>query len=237
MINKLLQRASVRKYSAKPIEREKLEALKKVINASPTSMNIQSFSAIFVTDPKVRAQLRLINWGQEHVESAPLLVVFIGDNNRLQMAHEVQNEKDNSNNLSQYLIALIDATIASSQAMSAAVALGLSTCYIGGLRQQQVEVNRLLGISGRASVVLGMTFGYAATPEIVTPKVNKCYDNQYDLNKMKQELTAYNEIAKNYYKSNFSADTNYFKASVKAIKKMAPSDVILEIEKILRISK
>jgi nitroreductase len=61
MINALLKRASVRKYSAKPIENEKAEILKQVINASPTSMNIQSFSAIFITDQKIKAKLRAIN--------------------------------------------------------------------------------------------------------------------------------------------------------------------------------
>jgi nitroreductase len=61
MIEKLLNRNSVRKFTAQEIEASQINTLKEVINASPTTMNLQSFSAIFVTDPTTRDALMKLN--------------------------------------------------------------------------------------------------------------------------------------------------------------------------------
>jgi len=61
MIEKLLERTSVRYYTEQKIENEKITLLKKVINNSPTSMNCQAFSAIFITDQKVKERIGELN--------------------------------------------------------------------------------------------------------------------------------------------------------------------------------
>jgi nitroreductase len=61
MIEKLLNRNSVRKFTEQEIEVNKINNLKEVINASPTTMNLQSFSAIFVTDKTTREALMGLN--------------------------------------------------------------------------------------------------------------------------------------------------------------------------------
>ncbi|MDE7433692.1 MAG: nitroreductase family protein [Mycoplasmoidaceae bacterium] len=61
MIKDQLNRTSVRDYSDKKIEKEKIETIKKVINAAPTAKNFQCFSAIFITDQKVKEKLSAIN--------------------------------------------------------------------------------------------------------------------------------------------------------------------------------
>jgi nitroreductase len=61
MLETILKRCSIRNYSNKPIEFEKIQKLKEVINAAPTSMNIQSFSAVFVTNQEIKNKLMQLN--------------------------------------------------------------------------------------------------------------------------------------------------------------------------------
>jgi nitroreductase len=61
MVNKFINRNSVRNYRKQPIENEKILKIKEVINASPTAMNFQSFSAIFVTDQNTKNELMKLN--------------------------------------------------------------------------------------------------------------------------------------------------------------------------------
>jgi nitroreductase len=55
----LLKRCSVRNYLPQMIEPDKIQKLKQVINNAPTSMNIQSFSAVFITNKAIKHQMML----------------------------------------------------------------------------------------------------------------------------------------------------------------------------------
>ena len=57
MIKEFEKRTSVRYFLNKEIEPEKINKLKEIINLSPTSMNCQAFSAIFITDQKIKEEL------------------------------------------------------------------------------------------------------------------------------------------------------------------------------------
>jgi nitroreductase len=81
-MNRILNRTSCRSYLDKPIEQEKIEQLKAIINHSPTAMNRQDFSCIFVTDKNKIANLSGYAGGQKHILEAPLFLVFYADQNR-----------------------------------------------------------------------------------------------------------------------------------------------------------
>jgi nitroreductase len=83
MLDLILNRTSCRSYSDKSIELEKINKIKAAINNSPTARNLQDFSCIFITDPQVRERLYEYADKQPHVKSAPLFILFLGDQNRL----------------------------------------------------------------------------------------------------------------------------------------------------------
>ena len=72
MVNRsYLSRRSCRNFdNTKPIPQEYIDELKTVINLSPTSTNSQGFSAIFVTDKKVKELIKSINFNQPHILDA-----------------------------------------------------------------------------------------------------------------------------------------------------------------------
>jgi hypothetical protein len=60
------------------------------------------------------------------------------------------------------LLAVIDAALAAQNAVVAAESLGLSTVYIGALRNDPEATARELGLPPRAIAVFGLCVGYAA---------------------------------------------------------------------------
>jgi hypothetical protein len=58
------------------------------------------------------------------------------------------------------MVAVIDAALAAQNAVVAAESLGLSTVYIGAMRNDPERVARLLGLPPRAFPVFGLCVGY-----------------------------------------------------------------------------
>lgn len=64
--------------------------------------------------------------------------------------------------LETFLVAAIDAALAAQCAVTAAASLGLSTAYIGAMRNNPREVAKVLGLRQGAMGVFGRCIGYAA---------------------------------------------------------------------------
>jgi nitroreductase len=129
MIDKLINRTTCRNYLDKPISKDIINKLKQIINSSPTAINIQPFSAIFITNKKIKEELIKFNFNQPHIIQAPLIILFFADLNRT-----FHNQKI-TNGFSKYVDVTIDTTIACSLVMAGANDLGLGTCILGGFRK------------------------------------------------------------------------------------------------------
>jgi FMN reductase [NAD(P)H] len=128
-----------------------------------------------------------------------LLVIFFADVNRLIAAQQMHHLPDTTHQWDQYITGTIDATIACTQAMDAAINMGLGTCFIGGLRRFASQINQTLNVNGTAIPVVAMTFGHSTEPGTHRPKVNKCYDELYNNELLIKELHEYDEQSKIYY--------------------------------------
>lgn len=214
MIKDQLNRTSVRSYLPKKIEKSKINILKKVINASPTAKNFQCFSAIFITNKITKQKLSKINWNQKHIIDAPLIILFCADNNRIDMC-----TNKTTHTSEEYVWSVIDATIAATNAVNAAIELGLGTCYLGGIRFQADAIAKTLNLKGSITPVLGLCVGYPNKIASKRPKINKCYDEKYFLTKVKQEMKVYDNLMLNYYKKVFNKDYTFTIVNKKSIDK------------------
>lgn len=214
MIKDQLNRTSVRNYLPKKIEKSKIEILKKVINASPTAKNFQCFSAIFITNKATKEKLSKINWNQKHVVDAPLVILFCADNNRIDMC---TNKTTHTNE--EYVWAAIDATIAATNTVNAAIELGLGTCFLGGIRFQADLIAKTFNFKGSITPILGLCVGYPNKIAPKRPKINKCYDEKYCLTKVNQEMKVYDKLMLSYYKKVFNKDYTFTVVNKKSIDK------------------
>ena len=76
----VLKRRSTRRYTGQRVEREKLEAARKLALTAPSSKNTRSTRLMAVTDlDKVHALAKLRDWGSDLLEGAGAAIVILGD--------------------------------------------------------------------------------------------------------------------------------------------------------------
>jgi len=161
VIATLLSHRSVRGFLPDALPEGTLETLVAAAQSASTSSNLQTWSVIVVTDPAKKAALAKIASNQKHIEQCPLFLVWLADvsrNTRLGVEEGVTLET--IPHFETYLVAAIDAALAAQNATVAAESLGLSMVYIGALRNNPVEVGRLLDLPPGAMGVFGMCVGY-----------------------------------------------------------------------------
>jgi len=162
----LLSHRSIRGYSPTALPTGTLQTLIAAAQSAATSSNLQTWSVIAVMDPAKKAELARLSNNQKHIEQCPLFLVWLADVSRNQrMADAAGVALETMPYLETFLVAAIDAALAGQNAVVAAESLGLSTVYIGALRNNPAEVGALLGLPQGTMGVFGMCVGYAA-PEV-----------------------------------------------------------------------
>jgi len=144
----LKSRRSIRRYRPDPVPDEMVEGLLEAGRWAPSASNRQPWHFIVVRDPAILQEVAqhaayfFIRWA--HVAEAPLLIVLCGEaRNRVyrQFLHE-------------------DIGLAGSQIMLQAKALGLGTCWIGGLDRKAIR--GILKVPDHVEIVGLLTVGFPA---------------------------------------------------------------------------
>jgi len=163
--------ASVRKYRPDPLPRETIEQIVLAGQRASSSSNLQTWSAVAVTDADRRAELATLCAGQAHVAEAPLFLAFCADLARLERICQRRGYQQVSRYTENFLIAAMDAAIAAQNAALAAESLGLGICYIGSIRNHPREVVRMLRLPRLTFPVVGLTVGWPALPHALRPRL------------------------------------------------------------------
>ena len=141
-------RRSIRRYRPDSVPDEMVEQLLEAGRWAPSASNRQPWTFIVIRDEAVRREVArhaayyLGRWA--HVAEAPLLIVLCGDaGNRIyrRFLHE-------------------DVALAGSQIMLQAEALGLGTCWIGGLDRK--AIGGVLKLPDHMEIVGLLTVGFPA---------------------------------------------------------------------------
>ena len=166
----LMSHCSVRGFRSDPLPEGTLETLVAAAQSASTSSNLQTWSVMAVHDPVKKAALAKIASNQKHIEQCPLFLVWLADVSRNErLGAEEKITLETIPHFETYLVAAIDAALAAQNATVAAESLGLSMVYIGALRNDPIEVGRLLGLPPGVMGVFGMCVGYplpAVTNEV-----------------------------------------------------------------------
>ena len=163
----LLSHRSIRGYRSDALPTGTLETLIAAAQSAATSSNLQTWSVVAVTDPAKKAAIAKLSAGQNHIEQCPVFLAWVADLSRNQrLGAEEGVELEAMPYLETFLVAAIDAALAAQNAATAAQSLGLSTVYIGAMRNNPREVGEILGLPQGTMGVFGLCVGYAA-PEAV----------------------------------------------------------------------
>ncbi len=168
----MLGHRSVRAYRPDALPAGTLETLVAAASSAATSSNLQTWSVVAVEDPEARAVLAEVASGQKHVRECPLFLVWLADLSRNARLAEAEGATlEGLPYLESFLVASIDAALAAQNAVVAAESLGLTTVYIGALRNDVQRVAGLLGLPPGVVGVFGLCVGYAADPGEVKPRL------------------------------------------------------------------
>jgi nitroreductase len=151
-------RRSIRKYTDKPVEDEKVTQLIESARLAPSGSNTQPWHFIIVKSKAARESLVEKSNNQKWMLSAPVYIVCVAD-----IRSRTKDDKEiilNENSSEPALKKIIrDTSIAIEHIVLEAEVLGLSTCWVGDFIQE--EIRPVLNIPVDKYVVSILTLGYA----------------------------------------------------------------------------
>jgi nitroreductase len=211
----LLAHRSVRSYLPKPLPDGTLETIVAAAQSAATSSNLQTWSVVAVTDPDARRKLAAVAANQRHVMECPLFLVWLADISRNQRLGDAAGvTMAVMPYLETFFVAGVDAALAAQNAVVAAESLGLSTVYIGALRNDPEAVAAILGLPPGTAGVFGLCVGYANPTEMVDvkprlPQAAVLHRERYDDSAESSLVAAYNETMTVFSERNELARTTW----------------------------
>ena len=138
-------RTSIRKYSNKEVEEDKIFYILECARLAPSAMNKQSWRFIVIKNKETITQIAKTNLINRWIKTAPVLIIACADPT-LSGSH---------NTIAYYII---NVSIALEHLILAATDIGLGTCWIGSFNEKKIK--RLLEIPKRIRVVALTPLGY-----------------------------------------------------------------------------
>jgi len=215
IIKTILQHRSIRQFEDKPLSDEQIETIVACAQSAATSSFIQAYSIIGIKDKVKKKKLAELAGNQSYVEDNGHFFVFCADLYRHTLIGELE-QKDVTPSLEsteKFMVALIDTALAAQNAAIAAESMGLGICYIGGLRNQLPEVQKLLRTPERVIPLFGLAVGYPANiagqkPRLPMEHIYHVDEYEQDKEVYLRQLAEYNEIIANYYNERTNGERN-----------------------------
>src|SRR5512136_2361800 len=148
VIDAIASRRSVRRFSSRPIEDDKLTRILEAGRLAPSARNMQDWKFVVVKDPGLRRKLAEAARNQDFVGQAPVIIAACGTSDYVMTCGQLTYP--------------IDVAITVDHMTLAAVEEGLGTCWIGAFYEDKVR--EILGIPQSIRVVALLPLGYPAQP-------------------------------------------------------------------------
>lgn len=203
-IETLENRVSVRKYSDAPVSDAHVEAVLRAAFRAPTSSNIQAYSVILVRDRETLKELYVTTGNQQHVADTPVFLAFCADLTRIEEAMRRNGKNLDDNVLELGLVSTIDASLVGMSAYVAADSLGLKGLMIGAVRNEPLEVARILDLPHRVYCVFGMCLGWPEEAPKQKPRMDfgaMVHREKYQQEGFEQKLDGYDSALAEHYET------------------------------------
>lgn len=198
-----LNHRTIRQFKDEEIPNEIFTTLMEVARQTATSMGMQAFSIIRVTDRKVKEEIAKV-CKQDYVANAPELLIFLVDQFRnAQIAKEKGGDATNASNMDFFFQGFTDATIAAQNVVNAAESLELGTVYLGSILNDSEKICELLKLPKLTFPAVGLGIGYPNQNPDLKPRMDnryKVFENEYTVfDQYVEQLKEYDEEMSNYY--------------------------------------
>lgn len=157
ILEEIINRRSVRKYSSKPIASEKIARILEAARLAPTARNQQDWKLVLVKNTDVKDKLvDIASPHQQFLKQAPVIIAACALNSAYVMrcGHPAY---------------LIDLAIVLEHIALQAVREGLGTCWIGSFDEEKAKA--VLAIPKEIRIVELMSLGYSE--QVPAPMIRK----------------------------------------------------------------
>lgn len=161
---------SVRKYLNKDIDEKILHKILLAGTRASTIGNMQLYSIIVTTDPKIKQELLPLHFSQAMVVEAPVVITICADTNRFSRYCEASGTKASYNNLLWFVNSATDALLAAQNMALEAEEQDLGICYLGTTIYNAKEICDVLHIPKGVIPVTTLVVGY---PEVEPPLTDR----------------------------------------------------------------
>lgn len=174
IIDLMLKRKSIRAYQPHPIDPEVRAQVLQATLRAPTAGNMMLYSIIDITDQAIKDRLAVTCDDQPFIATAPILWLFLADYQRWQDGFinggvpdicAAKNEPMRQPAEGDLMLACCDALIAAQNAVIAAEALGLGSCYIGDILEHYEEHRDMFHLPKYTLPVCLLCFGYPTSEQ------------------------------------------------------------------------
>lgn len=186
MINKTIEtqlnHRTIRQFKDISIKEEVLDNLFKVANRTASSMGMQSYSVIRVTDKdKKKAISEVCN--QAYVADAPELLIFIVDAFRnAKISEEMGGNFQAKRDMDRFFQGFTDGALAAQNMTLAIESLGMGAVYLGSILNDSAKIIEILKLPQLTFPILGIGFGYPDQEPTLKPRMDlslKFFENEY----------------------------------------------------------
>jgi len=155
MLDLIKKRRSVRDYTEKVVEKDKLFKVLEAGRWSPSSGNVQNWRFLVITEQSIKSKIAEACLGQYWIINAPILVIVLSDDSKLRMLFGERGEM---------IYSIQNCSVAMQNMMLEAESLGLATSWIGAYDDEKIL--RVLKVDDPSVVLRGVfSIGYAkSTP-------------------------------------------------------------------------
>ncbi|KAF2012902.1 Nitro/flavin reductase [Aaosphaeria arxii CBS 175.79] len=206
-VRTILGHRSTRNFSSEPLAPNTLEILLAAGQSASTSSGLQTWSVIAISEPEHKAEVATLCGDQDFIRQAPLFLLFCADLSRLSKISEQEGLPGKGlEHMDMFLMATIDAALASQNVSLAAESMGYGICYVGAARNNARELSKLLRLPPRVIGLFGMAIGKAdySTPTSIKPRLDQheiLHRNFWDSDRQDEHVIAYNKTLGDFYES------------------------------------
>lgn len=158
----LLERRSIRKYTADDVDETTLNAILEMGCRASTTGNMQVYSIIVTRNREMKQRLAPFHFNQPMILEAPVTLTFCADFNRFNKWCRQRNAEPGYDNLLSFVTAAIDAVAVAQTVAIAAEARGLGICYLGTTTYTAAGIIDALGLPAGVVPVTTITLGWPA---------------------------------------------------------------------------
>jgi nitroreductase len=183
-VSQQLSHCSIRAFSDEAISEETIDTLLAVANRTATSMLMQRFSIVRVTDAETKCRISTI-CEQAYISRLPEIFIFIADcyrNYRIASAQGFYGES--LHGMDAFFQAFTDTCLAAQNVAMAIESFGMGAVFFGSLLNDSQALIDILGLPELTFPVLGLGFGHPAQDPQPKPRLDvsfKVFENRYTI--------------------------------------------------------